>query len=162
MRRRRHTYTRQEDDRVACPVHQRLDEFGFCISHPSAWGESKTATTPSETDDAQINFNFYVLHIKRARGRTESIYSYHIPANAFSTWGSVLFLRGGPRECSCSPQDVEMVLCTCWIQNLVLSFAPCLCPMALRSSFRRVDVTCWSHSMEVGMEVGMGWGWGWG
>ena len=31
--------------------------------------------TPSETDDAQINFNF-----KRARGRTESICSYHIPA----------------------------------------------------------------------------------
>ena len=45
----------------------------------------------------------------------------------------MLFLRGGPRECSCSPQDVEMVLCTCWIQNLVLSFAPCLCPVALRS-----------------------------
>ena len=32
--------------------------------------------TPSETDDAQINFNS-----KRARGRTESICSYHIPAN---------------------------------------------------------------------------------
>ena len=50
MRRRRHTYTRQEDDRVACPVHQRLDEFGFYISPPSVWGESKTA----DEDDTDL------------------------------------------------------------------------------------------------------------
>ena len=43
-------HTRQEDDRVACHVHQRLDEFGFCISHPSVWGESKTA----DEDDTDL------------------------------------------------------------------------------------------------------------
>ena len=43
-------HTRQEDDRVACPVRQRLDEFGFCISPPSVWGESKTA----DEDDTDL------------------------------------------------------------------------------------------------------------